>query len=116
MRLIQTLLVLAVFALAMTGCKKKMPDTAKVAKTFCACNSDVEVLTAEMKAATGDQEKLKEIAGRLADVNTKAADCIKTNVGKYTEAFKSEDFKSGLLNAMESSCPQAARLYSRFVN
>ncbi len=116
MKLIQTLLVLAVFALAMTGCKKKMPDTAKVAQTLCACNNDVKALTDEMKAVAGDQEKLKAIAGRLQEVNTKAADCIKTNVGKYTEAFKSEDFKSGLLNAMESSCPQAARLYSRFVN
>ena len=116
MKLIQALLVLAVFAVAMTGCKKKMPDTKKVAQTFCTCDEGMKALKDEMTAAAGDIEKLKEIATRSAEVNSKAADCIKTNVGKYTEAFKNENFKVSLLDAMKSSCPELESLFSRFVN
>lgn len=116
MKLIQTLLVLAVFAVAMTGCKKKMPDTKKVAQTFCACNEGTKALTDEMKTVAGDIEKAKEIAGRLEDIRKKSADCTKTNVAKYTEAFKNENFKVGLLDAMRASCPEAAALFSRYVN
>ncbi len=121
MKLIQTLLVLAVFAVAMTSCAKKA-DPAAAAKALCGCNDKVAPIKAEMKDVpniedeTAKIEKVKDIASRLKAATDESEACIKTNVAKYQKAFAKEEFKTSLLDAMKSNCPEVAALYSKFVN
>lgn len=102
-----------VFSVAFVGCKKA--DPAASAKSLCACHEPVQSLQADMRAAAGNTAKLTEIAKKVGEANKSASDCIQQTVGNMAASLKKDDFKSGLLDAMKTQCPEAEKLYSRFV-
>jgi len=114
MKMYRLLILCLVFGVALGGCKKK-GDPAAAAKALCACHEPVQKLQDESKAAAGNQAKLTEIAKKLGQAQRSSGECAQQTIANLGASLKKEKFKSGLLDAMKSECPDAERLYARFM-
>lgn len=99
---------------ALGGCKKKGDATA-AAKALCACHEPVQELKDESKAAAGNQALLTEIAKKMGESLKSSNECAQQTIANIGASLKNEQFKSGLLDVMKSECPDAERLYARFM-
>lgn len=113
MKMYHLLVLCVAFSAVFVGCKKE--DPAAAAKTLCECYESVESLQAEMKAAAGNTAKLTEIAKELGQTNSSSTECAKGAIANLAASLKKEKFKSGLLDVMRSECPNAEKLYARFM-
>ncbi len=108
------LILCLVLGVAFGGCKKK-EDPGAAAKALCACHEPVQKLQDEKRAAAGNSAKLTEIAKKEGEAQSSSGECIKQTIANLAASLKKEKFKSGLLDAMKSECPEAEKLYSRFM-
>jgi len=114
MKIYRLLILSLVLGVTFGACKEKA-DPKAAATSLCACHEPVQSLQEDMKAAAGNTAKLTEIAKKVSAANKAASDCIQETVGNMGASLEKDGFKSSLLNEMKVQCPEAQKLYSRFV-
>ncbi len=107
------LLILCLVLFSLGACKKS--DPAAAAKSLCACHEPVQKIKEESRAAAGDSAKLTEIAKKVGEAQKSSGECAQQTIANLASSLKKEKFKTDLLDAMKSECPDAERLYARFM-